>query len=90
MFILTFYLRESIIILLIVFALFIIIIWVPFSTGIQFLIYLNEKIASAVVKLEEFDYSGAMADAEEALNIEPDNEEAFVIKQKAKQSLNER
>ncbi|MBS3113316.1 hypothetical protein J4418_04510 [Candidatus Woesearchaeota archaeon] len=50
----------------------------------------DEKIASAVVKLEEFDYSGAMADAEEALNIEPDNEEAFVIKQKAKQSLNER
>ncbi len=47
----------------------------------------DEKVAAAVVKLEELDYSGAVAEAETALKIEPDNEEAFLIIQKAKTAL---
>lgn len=50
----------------------------------------DEMVASAIVKFEEFDYNGALADAEKALKVDPNNEEAFLIIQKAKAAIRQR
>ncbi|MFA5141735.1 MAG: hypothetical protein WC471_02095 [Candidatus Woesearchaeota archaeon] len=47
----------------------------------------NEKINSALIKLDEFNYEEAIKLAEEALDLDPENEDAYLIMQKAKAAL---
>lgn len=55
--------------------------------GIEHMTKIDELIASAIVKLDEGDYNGAMIDAEQVLKLNPKNEDAFLILQKAKNAL---
>jgi tetratricopeptide (TPR) repeat protein len=51
---------------------------------------LDEKLASAVIKLDEQNYEAAISEAQEVLAEEPDNIDAYLIVQKAKAALRPR